>query len=145
MYNLNQQVLFKMSLGFLSLKVLICQVTCYVAEDQLFQWTEKVCFIQLTVVKLCYFQKIGQLLLLSLWTEIYNHSHVYFHEPQQCSNTRILLDINLGPVGKVVVHTGASVDELERVILQLQDWWINPQIWQQLKLTCQTSEWGNVI
>lgn len=24
------------------LQVLICQVTCYIAEDQLFQWTEKV-------------------------------------------------------------------------------------------------------
>lgn len=29
--------------GISPLKVLICQVTCYVAEDQLFQWTEKVC------------------------------------------------------------------------------------------------------
>lgn len=32
----------KISLVFLSLKVLVCQVTCYIAEDQLFQWTEKV-------------------------------------------------------------------------------------------------------
>lgn len=30
---------------FLSVQVLICQVTCYIAEDQLFQWTEKVGYI----------------------------------------------------------------------------------------------------
>lgn len=30
---------------FFSVQVLICQVTCYIAEDQLFQWTEKVGYI----------------------------------------------------------------------------------------------------
>ena len=30
---------------FFSLKVLMCQVTSYIAEDQLFQWTEKVGYV----------------------------------------------------------------------------------------------------